>query len=58
MKPYDLNISATEVRKFMLYDNRKEWMKWVNPKLHKMYDELRRELLTVPYYQELLKQEK
>lgn len=53
-----LYISATEVRKFMLYDNRKEWMKWVNPKLHKMYDELRRELLTVPYYQELLKQEK
>ena len=28
-------------------------MKWVNPKLHKMYDEIRRELMTVPYYREM-----
>lgn len=27
-------------------------MKWVNPRLHKLYDELRRELLTVPFYGE------
>lgn len=44
-------ISATMVRDFMVQDNRREWQKWVNPKLHKMYDEIRRELMTVPYYQ-------
>lgn len=37
----------------MVDDNRREWMQWVNPKLHKMYDELRRELLSVEYYQSL-----
>ena len=46
-------ISATQVRKLMVMDDRKEWMKWVNPKLHKMYDEIRRELMTVPYYREM-----
>lgn len=48
-------ISATQVRQFMVEDNRKEWMKWVNPKLHKMYDEIRRELMTVQYYKDLYK---
>lgn len=48
-------ISATMVREMMVFDKRKEWMKWVNPKLHKMYDELRRELMTVPFYQEMTK---
>lgn len=46
-------ISATQVRKLMVMDDRKEWMKWVNPKLHKMYDEIRRELMAVPYYREM-----
>lgn len=46
-------ISATMIRKFMVENNRKEWMKWVNPKLHKLYDELRAELMTVPFYREL-----
>ena len=48
-------ISATQVRQFMVDDNRKEWMKWVNPKLHKMYDELRNELMTVPFYQKVVR---
>lgn len=48
-------ISATEVRKMMVADDRREWQKWVNPKLHKMYHELRDELMTVSYYQELQK---
>lgn len=43
-------ISATQVRALMVADNRKEWQKWVNPKLHKMYDEIRRELMSVPFY--------
>ena len=46
-----LPISATMLREMMVKDNRKEWMKWVDPKLHKMYDELRAELMSVPFYQ-------
>ena len=46
-------ISATEVRKLMVEDNRREWQKWVNPKLHKMYDEIRGELMSVPFYRSL-----
>lgn len=38
-------LSGTKVRDLMLQDKRREWMSCVNPKLHKMYDELRRELL-------------
>lgn len=49
-------ISATMVREAMAKDDRKKWMSMVNPKLHKMYDRLRRELMTVPFYQELAKQ--
>lgn len=29
-------------------------MSMVNPKLYKMYDKLRNELMTVPYYQDIL----
>ena len=46
-------ISATQIRQFMVSDNRKEWMKWVNPKLHKLYNEIRSELMTVPFYQQM-----
>ena len=48
-------ISATMLREFMVKDERREWMKWVDPKLHKLYDELRNELMTVPFYQEMHK---
>ena len=50
-----LPISATMLREMMVKDERKEWMKWVDPKLHKMYDELRSELMSIPYYQDLEK---
>lgn len=50
-----LPISATMLREMMVKDDRKEWMKWVDPKLHKMYDELRAELMSVPFYQEMNK---
>lgn len=46
----DLPISATLVREYMVYDQRKEWMKLVNPKLHKMYDELRMQLMSIEWY--------
>lgn len=48
-----LPISATQVRKMMVMNDRKNWMKWVDPKLHKMYDRLRNELLTVDYYRDM-----
>ncbi len=48
----ELPISATMLRQLMVADSRKEWMKWVNPKLHKMYDELRRELMSVDFYKD------
>lgn len=46
-------ISATIVRQHMVLDHRKEWMRMVNPKLHKMYDRLRAELMSIPFYQKL-----
>lgn len=46
-------ISATMVREYMVSDSRREWMRCVNPRLHKLYDELRSELMTVPFYQEM-----
>lgn len=46
----ELPISATMLRKLMVEDKREEWMKLVNPKLHKMYDEIRSELMSVPFY--------
>lgn len=49
----ELPISATMLRKYMVEDKRKEWMACVNPRLHKMYDELRRELMTVEYYKNM-----
>lgn len=48
-------VSATMVREAMVFDKRKEWMAMVNPKLHKMYNELRDELMTVPFYQQMAK---
>jgi hypothetical protein len=50
----DLPISATMLRRYMVEDDRKAWMTLVNPKLHKMYDELRRELMTVDFYKQMI----
>lgn len=46
-------ISATMVREAMVFDRRKEWMSMVNPKLHKMYSELRDELMSVQFYKDM-----
>lgn len=51
----ELPISATMLRQLMVEDKREEWMQFVNPRLHKMYDVLRAELLAVPYYKEMSK---
>lgn len=45
-----LPISATILRQLMIEDKRREWMGLVNPKLHKMYDELRNELMATEFY--------
>lgn len=50
---HELPISATMLRTLMALNLRKMWMEYVDPKLHKMYDDLRNEMMTVPYYQEL-----
>lgn len=42
----------------MVYDDRKKWMSMVNPKLHKMYSELREELMSVPFYQKMAQENK
>ena len=49
----ELPISATMLRQLMVEDKRREWMELVNPKLHKMYDEIRRELMSVEFYQNM-----
>ena len=41
----ELPISGTMLRALMIQDKRREWMTFVNPKLHKMYDEIRSELM-------------
>lgn len=48
----NIPISATMLRDLMVMDERKLWMKWVDPKLHKFYDTMRAELMAVPFYQE------
>lgn len=48
-------VSATMVREAMVFDRRKEWMSMVNPKLHKMYNRLREELMSVSFYQDMLR---
>lgn len=48
-------ISATMVRHAMANDRRKLWMSMVSPRLHKMYDELRAELMEVEFYQNIAK---
>ena len=48
----DIPISATMLRDLMVLDERRKWMQWVDPKLHKFYDTLRAELMSVAFYQE------
>lgn len=55
---YNDPISATLVREAMAKDDRKLWMSYVNPRLHKYYDELRAELMSIPFYQKIEKQTK
>lgn len=49
-------ISATMLRDMMVKDERREWMKWVDPKMHKMYDNLRAELMSIDFYKNRFKE--
>lgn len=51
----DVPVCATYLRDMMCMDNREEWMNWVDDKLHKYYDELRSELMSVDYYKQRAK---
>ncbi|MBQ8044210.1 MAG: adenylyltransferase/cytidyltransferase family protein [Clostridia bacterium] len=46
-------ISATALRGALVRDDFEYWSKFVDEKTHKMYDRLRRELLSVPAYREM-----
>lgn len=47
-------VSGTEMREYMLINDRDSWNERVNPRLHKYYDRLRSELLEVEYYKNRL----
>lgn len=49
-------ISATKLRDALVKDDFEYWSKFVDEKTHKMYDRLRRELLSVPAYREMYQQ--
>lgn len=49
-------ISATMLRDMMVKDERREWMKWVDPKMHKIYDNLRAELMSIDFYKNRFKE--
>lgn len=48
----ELPVSATMVRTLMALDARRKWMEFVDPKLHKLYDGLRNEMMEVPFYRQ------
>lgn len=45
-----IDISATRMRDFMVKDDIDSWLSFSNPRLHKHYDHLRRELLSTEAY--------
>lgn len=54
----NINISATQMRLWLIEDNREMWLKFAHPKLHKHYERLQRELLAVEYYRKLREEHK
>lgn len=51
----DVPICATQLRDYVCMDNREMFFEWTNDKLHKYYDSIRAELMSIPYYQERAK---
>ena len=48
-------ISATELRKYMAKNNKKQWEKYVPEEIWDMYEELREELLKIEFYKNMVK---
>ena len=48
-----MNISATQMRRLLVENNRDEWFKYHDQKLHKHFDKLRNMLLKIDYYKKL-----
>jgi bifunctional NMN adenylyltransferase/nudix hydrolase len=46
-----IDISATRMRQFLVNDDIDNWLAFSNPRLHKHYNRLRRELLSAEAYQ-------
>lgn len=51
----DVPICATTLRDFICMDDRENYFMWTDDKLHKHYDKIRGELMSIPYYQERAK---
>jgi bifunctional NMN adenylyltransferase/nudix hydrolase len=49
----EVNISATELRKFMAEKNFYKWREYVNPAIHPKFNIIRDELLEIPFYKEM-----
>lgn len=49
------SMSATQMREWLFWDNFDLWKEHANPKLHKHYDLLRRELLSAPGMKDLVR---
>lgn len=49
-------ISATDLRAMLVLNQKNEWQKFTPAQMHKMYDELRDELMNVPVYKEIYNQ--
>ena len=49
----ELKISATELRGYLVVNDKSSWQKYVNPKIKDEFDSLRKELLEVPVYKEI-----
>lgn len=49
----EIKISATELREALVRNNKSAWHKYVNPNIHSQFQDLRSELMRVPYYKEM-----
>ena len=48
-----IKISATELRKYLVYDEKDKWKEYVPKEIWDMYDELRKELMGIECYKKL-----
>ena len=49
-----IKISATELRKYMVDNHEEQWREFVPKEIWDMYDELRKELMMVDFYKNMI----